>query len=203
MGNLEQSILGELPQIPFVMDQVGAALDWAQSELTEGEYNRMLDTAWSVTLYVKSISEPAFFKTHLVIAAILSFLKDPKENEKFKQFDTASKSIEKDLDKISILPKDIEDRGCFKAIMLNLIPLAKENQELFSVALIGIKHDILAITEGMKKANVNSPITPQDYITILGYSLVMANIRMSNLSLLNKTYEIYNEIEVLLNKLKY
>lgn len=203
MENLEQSILSELPQVPYVMDQVGAALDWAKGELSEGEYNRMLSTVYDVTLYTKSVSEAAFFKVHYVTAAILSFLKDPKKDERFKQFDTASKAVEKALDGISVTQEKIEKIGCFKAILTTLVPLARENQDLFAVALIGVKHDILAITEGMQTVDTKAPITPQDYITILGYSLVMTELKVSNIDILDKVYPIYNGINILLNNIKY
>ena len=72
--------------------------------------------------------------------------------------------------------------------------------ELFTISLIGIKHDLMAITEGMKNAGVKTPITGNDYITILGYSLVMANVRMANLKMSNDAYKVYNEIEIMLNK---
>ena len=55
----------------------------------------------------------------------------------------------------------------------------------------------------MKKADVKTPITAKDYVSILGYALVMANIRMANLKLLDRTYEIYNDIIKLLNGLNY
>ena len=28
MANLEKSILAELPQVPYIIDQVGEAMDW-------------------------------------------------------------------------------------------------------------------------------------------------------------------------------
>ena len=51
----------------------------------------------------------------------------------------------------------------------------------------------------MEIAGVKTPITAQNYISILGYALVMANIRMANLKLLDRTYAVYNEIAIILN----
>jgi len=196
---LEKSIIEQLPQIPYVIDQVGEALKWAKEVLDEGEYNRMLKIAYDVTEFTKSISDPNFFKTHYVIATILSGIENAKSDERFVKFDSASKAVEKTLDLIAIDPKNIEEKGCFKSIMMHLIPLAKENMELFTVELINIKHVLTDILEGTKKANVKSPITAANYISILGYALVIANIRMANLKMTNEAYKIYNEISVILN----
>ena len=196
---LEESIIEQLPQIPYVIDQVGEALAWAKEELGEGDYNRILEIAYDVTEFTKTVSDPNFFKTHYVIASILSNIKDVKKDERFKKFDSASKSVEKTLDAITIEPDLVEEKGCFKSIMLHVIPLAKKNMELFTVELIGVKHDLTEILKGMKAAQVKAPITGNDYITILGYALVFANIRMANLKMTNEAYKIYNEISAMLN----
>lgn len=196
---LREGIIQELPQIPYIIDQVSEAFDWAKEELSEGEYNSMLNVVYDVTEYAKHISEPNFFKTHLIVATILSYIPNVKKSEKFAKFETASKAIEKSLDGILIDPEDIRTKGCFKSTLLKITPLAKGNIELFTLMLIEIKHILLEILEGMKEAKVKSPVTSRDYVTILGYALVMANLRMANLKLPNATYEIYNEISIILN----
>lgn len=196
---LEESIIEQLPQIPYVIDQVGEAMAWAKEDLDEGEYNKILQVAYEVTEFTKTVSNPNFFKTHYVIATILSAIENAKSNERFSKFDSASKAVEKSLDAIVIDPKSIEEKGCFKSVMLHLIPLAKEDMELFTISLIGMKNTLNFVLEGIKQANVKSPITAGDYITILGYALVMANIRMANLKMTNEAYKVYNEISVMLN----
>ena len=201
---LEKSIIEQLPQIPYVIDQVSEALTWAKESLDEGDYNSLLELTYDVTEFTKRVSDPNFFKTHYVIATILSSIKDAKKNERFSKFDSASKAVEKTLDSITVLPKDVEDKGCFKATLIHLIPLAKTSMDLFTINLIGIKHDLEKIRKGAQGANVNSPITADDYIIILGYALIMANIRMANLTLTNEAYQVYNDISVVLNnELKY
>lgn len=199
MAELEQSIISELPQIPYVIDQVDSAIKWAKEDLDEGKYNETIRLAWEVTKYAKSISETNFFKTHLIVAAILSAIPDAKLNPKFAIFDTASKAVEKTLDLITVSPKLVEERGCFKAILLTLAPLAKKSEECFTLMLMGIKLELEIILEGMKPANVKSPIGSFDYITVLGYANVVANLKMANLKLLHSTYAILNDIEILLN----
>lgn len=201
MENLEKSIIAELPQIPYVMDQVGEALKWAKEVLDEGDYKKLLEITWEVTQYAKEISQPNFFKTHLIIASILSYIPEAKKDERFALFDTASKAVEKALDAIVVDEKLSGEKGCFKSILMNLVPLAKKNEECFVIALIGIKHDLIEIKKGMDFLNAEekAPITPTDYITILGYALIMANLRMSNLKLLNSTYTKVNDIEIMLN----
>lgn len=199
----EQSIIEILPQIPYVIDQVGEALKWAKEEAPEGTYNKIVEVAYEVAEYAKSVSEPNFYRTHLVLTSILSNIDKAVEKERFSIFDTASKSTEKALKAFNIPTATIEKYGCFKAILVHLVPLAKENEDLFAVALIGIKHDLQEILKGMEKVNIKTPITPEDYITILGYSFVMANIRMARLNLLDKVHKIYNDIEILLNGISY
>ena len=199
MTDLAKSIIEELPQIPYVLDQVGEALAWTKEELDEGEYNRMLKTTYDVTEYVKTISDPHFFKVHYVIATILSHLENPLENPRFSKFDSASGAIEKALRSLTVPNSKVEEKGCFKSLMLHLIPLAKENIELFTIILINIKNDISSITEGIKKAEIKSPITSSDYVTVLGYALVMANIRMANLTLAGGAHKIFNDITIMLN----
>lgn len=204
---LEKSIIEQLPQIPYVIDQVSEALTWAKESLDEGDYNSLLELTYEVVEFTKRVSDPNFFKTHYVIATILSGIESTeniKNDKKFSKFDSASKAVEKTLDSITVLPKDVEDKGCFKATLMHLIPLAKTNMDLFTINLIGVKHDLEKIRKGAQGASVNSPITADDYIIILGYALIMANIRMANLTLTNEAYQVYNEISVILNnELKY
>ena len=202
-SKLEKGIVELLPQIPYVIDQVGEALKWAKEELSEGEYNKTLKVAYDVAQYAKEVSDPNFFKTHLVIASILSSIENPMANKRFEVFDTASKATEKALKDLIIDKKEIEEKGCFKSVLLRLVPLAKKDENLFATALIGIKHDLEEVVEAMKKVNVETPITAKDYITILGYAFVMDNIRMARLNLLEKAWKIYNDITVLLNGIKY
>lgn len=197
--DLEKSILEELPQIPYVLDQIDGALKWAKEVLSEGGYNNMLDIVYDTVKYVHTISEPNFFKVHYIIAVILTNIINADKDERFQKFDSASKAVEKAYRALVINPEDIEKDGCFKTVLMHLVPLAKGNIELFTIGLIGIKHDLLHILAGMKSAGVKTPITSQDYISVLGYALVMANIRMANLRLPNETYKIYNEISIILN----
>lgn len=200
MQNLEKSIIEKLPQIPYVIDQVGEALDWAREALNEGEYINLLKLTYEVAEFTTKISNPSFYKTHYVIATILSGIEDVKENERFSKFDSASKSVEQTLDAITISPKSIEENGCFKAIMLHLLPLAKDNMDLFTLGLMGIKHALQPVLKGLKDAEIKTPITGNDYVTILGYALVIANIRMANISMSNEAHKVFNEISVMLNK---
>lgn len=202
-SKLEQGIIEMLPQIPYVIDQVGEALKWAKKEVSEGRYNKVLKTTYEVAEYAKSTSDLNFYKTHLVLANILSNIENATKQEKFSIFDTASKSTEKDLEALEVPEESIKKHGCFKAILMHLVPLAKKNEDLFAVALIGIKHDLQEIIVGMEKAKVKAPITSEDYITVLGYSFIAANIRMARLNLLDKVHKIYNDIEILLNSISY
>ncbi len=197
--NLKRAIMEEIPQIPFVQDQVGFALKLCVEYHREADVVKVLEAALEVAKYVKSISEINFYKTHLLVASLIGDITNIIEDDRFKVFKTASQSVEKTIQKVSIDPKLIEERGCFNAITIHLTQLAKEDEECFVIMLYGILYDLKEVIAGMKKAGVKAPITPQDYITIMGYAYVMANLRMANLSLLFTTKDVINEIEIILN----
>lgn len=199
MVDLEKSILAELPQIPYVIDQIGEAFAWLKEDLEEGEYNRVLEQAWEVTNYAKSISDPNFFKIHLILGSMISEIPNALSNPKFAKFDTASKATENTVKKLTVDSKEVEKYGNIKALLLKLIPLAKEDENCFAVSLISIKQHLKEILKGMKPVGVKTPITSEDYVVVLGYALIMANIRMANIKMLDSTYQIFNNIEILLN----
>ena len=199
MVDLEKSILAELPQIPYVIDQIGEAFAWLKEDLEEGEYNRVLEQAWEVTNYAKSISDPNFFKIHLILGSMISEIPNALSNPKFAKFDTASKATENTVKKLTVDSKEVEKYGNIKALLLKLIPLAKEDESCFAVSLISIKQHLKEILKGMKPVGVKTPITSEDYVVVLGYALIMANIRMANIKMLDSTYQIFNNIEILLN----
>ena len=200
MQNLEKSIIEKLPQIPYVIDQVGDALTWARESLDEGEYMNLLELTYDVADFTTRISDPSFYKTHYVVATILSSIENAKTNEKFSKFDSASKSVEQTLTAITIDPNSIEENGCFKSIMKHLVPLANQSMDLFTIGLMGVKHSLKHVLKGLKEAQIKTPITGNDYITVLGYALVIANIRMANISMSNEAHKVFNEISIMLNK---
>lgn len=196
---VKASILSELPQIPFVIDQVDGAIDWCIEAHDKGVTARILNTAADVAKYVKTISDPNFYKTHLVIASLIGDIDNVLKDEKFSMYKTASHAVEDTIKKITIDPKLTEERGCFNALNIWLTQLAREDENSFVVVLYGILNNLKEIVTGLKEVSAKAPITPQDYITILGYAYVMSNLRMANLKLLDRTRVVINEIEVLLN----
>ena len=199
---LEKSILEKLPQIGFIVDQVGLAMKFAKEELAEGDYIKCLKGTLKVAEYTSKVSEANFFKYHLVVASLIGDLKNITESEKFEVFKTASGSVEDTINHTVISKDLIEERGCFKAMSIHLVPLSKENQDYFACMMCHILSDLEDITAGMNKAGVKSPITPSDYVTILGYSFVMQNI-LASASILGPTCEITNQIQIILNELVY
>ena len=196
---LRKGIIAEVPQVPFLIDQVDNAISWCIEEHEEGDLVKILETSLDVAKYIRSVSDPNFYKTHLLLASLLGDIENVKENEKFKQYQTASGAVEKSINALLVNKEDIAKRGCFNALNIHLATLARTDQECFIVALYGILHDLKNIISGMKEAGVKSPITPQDYITILGYAYTMTNLRMSGLNVLNKARELMNQINIILN----
>ena len=196
---LRKSIIAELPQVPFVIDQVDKAIDWCIDEHDDGIIVRVLNTSLDVAKYVKSISDPNFYKTHLVIASLIGDIPNVLEDEKFNIFKTASGAVEKAIKKVIVDKTLTKERGCFNALNIWLTKLAREDEEAFVVMLYGIMSDLKDLTAGLKEAGVKTPVTPQNYITVLGYAYVLSNLRMAGLNLLDKTRVIMNEIEIILN----
>lgn len=196
---LKRDILAEVPQVPYVLDQVGHAIDWCIEANDEGSVVKVLKTSLDVAKYAKSISEPNFYKTHLLIASLIGDIDNVKEDAKFEMYNTASGIVAKTIDEIIIDKNLIETRGCFNALSIWLTNLARTNEESFVVMLYGILNDLKESIEGLKAVNEKAPITPEDYVQILGYAYVLSNLRMSNLSLLDSTREIINQISIILN----
>lgn len=196
---LKRDILAEVPQVPYVLDQVGHAIDWCIEANDEGSVVKVLKTSLDVAKYAKSISEPNFYKTHLLIASLIGDIDNVKEDAKFEMYNTASGIVAKTIDEIIIDKNLIETRGCFNALSIWITNLARTNEESFVVMLYGILNDLKESIEGLKAVNEKAPITPEDYVQILGYAYVLSNLRMSNLSLLDSTREIINQISIILN----
>ena len=197
---IEKDIISKLPQVPYIIDQVGAAMKWVKEVNTEGDYYKTLSFVSEVTNFVCSVSNPNFFKVHLVLGALLMDIENAKEDSRFEIFKTASQSVEKTLENLIINKKLGEERGCFNALSMHLVQLEKKDNDCFCISLMSILSDLNEILTGMKEAKVKAPITPSDYIKVLGYAYAMQNVRMANLTLNNKASEILNKISIILNK---
>lgn len=200
---MERSIYEVLPQIPFLVDQVGEALKWTKETLGDDGYYTALGVATKVAVYASKVSENNFFKTHLILAALLKNIPNVLEDERFKKFDTASKSVETSIKKLLLEEKVIKERGYYKALSMHLVPLANNDQDSFSVILCEILEDLEQIKRGMDKVGAVSPITEKDYVSVLGCTFVVSNIYMSNLSLFNETQVILNSVNLILNSFNY
>ena len=156
---LEKGIIEQLPQIPYVIDQVAEALNWAREEFDEGTYKSMIGVTYDVAMYIKSISDPNFFKVHYVIATILSYIEGAEKHNNFEKFKSASGAVESVLGNLIVNTDNVQKYGCFKSLSLHLIPMANNNTEVFTIGLIQVKHDLQEILNGMKTAKVKTPIT--------------------------------------------
>ena len=197
---MEKEILESLPQVPIIIDQVGHAIKWVKDVEDEGKALSTLRFAKLVEDYAFRISERMYFKTHLLIGALLFDLDNVFEDKRFGMFKTASGEVEKVLRTIHLDEKLQEEKGCFKALMLQLSKMAKENEECFCIHLLSILNDLQEISRGMKKTGVKTPITPADYIKVLGYSYSLGNIKAPHFNLLDTTGDIINKIYIELNE---
>lgn len=200
---MEKGILEKLPQIPFIVDQVGYAMKWAKEVYDEGAYYKNIEFTLDVAEYATKISQPNFYKTYLIIGALLMDIPGAINDTKFEMFKSTSNSVENILNNIIMDPKTNEEYGCFKSVSLHIAKLARTNQEYLAVFLLGILSDLKEIVKGMEDVKVKAPITTEDFIKVLGYAFVMQNLRGANLNLLNEVREILNKIDIILNSLNF
>lgn len=203
MQNLEKGIIENLPQIPYIVDQVGEAMKWLKEEVDEDKYREYLVKTLKVSEYARSISEANFYKYHLVIASLLLGLGfDPTTDSKFSIFDSPSKSIENAFKMLTEDPETVQKRGCFNALSMHLAKLARDDQDLLNIILIFILCDLEELKAGID-TEIKAPITKDDYINLLGYAYVILNLEVSKLNLLNKTQETLNKIRIILNSMSF
>lgn len=203
MQNLEKGIIENLPQIPYIVDQVGEAMKWLKEEVDEEKYREYLIKTAKVAEYAHSVSEANFYKYHLVIASLLLGLGfDPLTDSKFAIFDSPSKSVEKAFKTLTEDPELVQTRGCFNALSIHLATLAREDQDLLNIILIFILCDLEELKAGID-TEIKAPITKDDYINLLGYAYVILNLEVSKLNLLNKTQETLNKIRIILNSMSF
>ena len=196
---LKKGILEQIPQIPYVVDQVGDAIEWCIEGHDEGVVVKTLEASLDVAHYVKDTSDRNFYKTQYLVASLIGDIPNVLEDERFEKFKTTSGATEKAIKSIKIDDDLVQKRGCFNALSVHITNLARNDEDGLVVALYGILHDIKDIVSGIKKAGEKSALTPQDYITVLGYAYVMTNLRMANLNLLETTRSVVNEISIILN----
>lgn len=196
---LEKSIVEKIPQVPYVIDQVGYAMNWVKEVQDEGTYYKTLKFALDVANYAEKVSERGYYKTHLVIAALLMDIEGVMSNPKFDNFKTASHVVEDTLAAITINPSYAETYGCFKGISVHAAQLARENQDYFAVIMYNILNELNDILAGMKDAEIKTPITAEDYIKVLGYAVVVKNLKLEKLQFYSPIQEIMNAIGIILN----
>lgn len=188
---LIQSITGELPQIDFVVDQVGAALALAADTLTERQFHRALRIAVNVTKFAKETSEPQYFKYNLIITALLKDVQNLSSHAGFKTFDTTSNIVGKNIEALKTT-EDEKARGYYKGGVLKLARLFNLNQELFLI-------EVLSLTDDLEALDLVADVHP----FLLGCAFMNANFRMCNFELLSSVQIYYNKFMSILENTKF
>lgn len=197
---IERSIMESLPQVPYVLDQVGAAMKWRKKETCKNSYEETLRTTLDLCKYVRTISEGNFYKAHLVTAFLLMGIDNCLNKEEFDFFRSASGAIEDSIRSITLDKDLVKEKGYYRALAIRVSELAVENEEYLALILFNILLGLRETSSGMSVANVKVPITFEDYTEVLGAALLIAYFRLSNKSLLFTTRDIINSIEILLNE---
>lgn len=177
---LERGIYDELPQSDYVIDKVGEVVKYVKEYYSENEAKlaSVLRRAHRSAHYATKISEEKMYKTRIVIGTLLYEIPDILTSEDFKKFDSASGHNRKMIDTLCI-KKDVVNKGCFRTLTNHLIAVGRADSEALYILLLGILDDLQVLVEGMKKVKEKSPITAEDYITVLGYSNVLKSLKVA------------------------
>jgi len=192
---LIKSITGQLPQIPLVIDQVGAAIKLAEAELNEESFKKALESANVVVSYAKEVSAPLYFKFNLVIDALIKNIPDVKSKKGFKSLQTTSNIVSDDLSQLEQTSEESE-RGYYKGEVLKLCRLIKENVDLFLVELADMHTNL-------KELKGEEILGGTDLEEALGLSFIFANIRMGDYIFPNSMQPYYNKFVIDLEKIKF
>jgi hypothetical protein len=192
---LIKSIVAELPQIPFVTEQVGAAIDLAKKELDEEQLEKTLRITLEVTNYARQTSSDNFFKFHLVVISLLRNIPNIQKNKRFSMFETVSNLVGNKLSLLEETETEIE-RGKYKGEILKLIRLFNADQDLFLL-------EIITLIDELKPLTLKEELSVEELLDIVGYAYVENNLRMSQLALLNDVSKHYNKLIKIFEKTSF
>ena len=174
-----------LPSVPFVAEQIGFGLKFAQESCKDDEeqLGKVLDWAISLTKSANKHSNTNFYAYRPILCALLSVVEDEKVLEVFK---TETNSVLVTLSQIR-----------------EFIQIFNESAKKASIALAkAIMADdkdfcILAMSF------LNLQVDETNKINLLKTAFISADLRINGFEMTGALYELYNNLLIALNKVTY
>lgn len=176
-------IMANLPTSQFIVDLVGEAIKVAGEKYPD-EFETRLDIALRMSEYAKEVSQPLYYKAHLVIAPLVAGLEASEVNK----LETASGTLSKACAPLGVFVTAKTFKQKWKA----LFELSKVDVDVLGTALMFAK---VAVDKAFKE---------KDLYTLAGYAYIEVNIRQSGMFINHTVRKYYNEFAfVVLNQAEF
>ena len=176
-------IMANLPTSQFIVDLVGEAIKVAGEKYPD-EFETRLGIALRMSEYAKEVSQPLYYKAHLVIAPLVAGLEASEVNK----LETASGTLSKACAPLGVFVTAKTFKQKWKA----LFELSKVDVDVLGTALMFAK---VAVDKKKKK---------KDLYTLAGYAYIEVNIRQSGMFINHTVRKYYNEFaSVVLNQAEF
>ena len=176
-------IMANLPTSQFIVDLVGEAIKVAGKKYPD-EFETRLDIALRMSEYAKEVSQPLYYKAHLVIAPLVAGLEASEVNK----LETASGTLSKACAPLGVFITAKTFKQKWKA----LFELSKVDVDVLGTALMFAK---VAVDKAFKE---------KDLYTLAGYAYIEVNIRQSGMFINHTVRKYYNEFaSVVLNQAEF
>ena len=176
-------IMANLPTSQFIVDLVGEAIKVAGEKYPD-EFETRLDIALRMAEYAKEVSQPLYYKAHLVIAPLVAGLEASEVNK----LETASGTLSKACAPLGVFVTAKTFKQKWKA----LFELSKVDVDVLGTALMFAK---VAVDKAFKE---------KDLYTLAGYAYIEVNIRQSGMFINHTVRKYYNEFaSVVLNQAEF
>ena len=176
-------IMANLPTSQFIVDLVGEAIKVAGEKYPD-EFETRLDIALRMSEYAKEVSQPLYYKAHLVIAPLVAGLEASEVNK----LETASGTLSKACAPLGVFVTAKTFKQKWKA----LFELSKVDVDVLGTALMFAK---VAVDKAFKE---------KDLYTLAGYAYIEVNIRQSGMFINHTVRKYYNEFaSVVLNQAEF
>ena len=176
-------IMANLPTSQFIVDLVGEAIKVAGEKYPD-EFETRLGIALRMSEYAKEVSQPLYYKAHLVIAPLVAGLEASEVNK----LETASGTLSKACAPLGVFITAKTFKQKWKA----LFELSKVDVDVLGTALM------------FAKVAVNKAFREKDLYTLPGYAHIEVHIRQSGMFINHTVRKYYNEFaSVVLNQAEF
>ena len=174
-----------LPSVPFVAEQIGIGLKYAQESCVEDEGKLAMALDWAIflTKLANEHSNPNFYAYRPILCALLSVVEDERVTETFK---TETNSVLVVLEQIREYMKTFDES-------------LKKATGMLATAIMGKKEDfsLLAMSYLLLKAK------SENLLDVVKVAYASADLRLNGFEMTGALYETYNKLLIALNKANF